>query len=154
MYIKYRNYAAIHFKHRKHTAVHTKHCTPKHRKTTASRVLYHECTAACSKHYKAQNIIKHLTYRDAARKSQMHSHAQRALRIHIESAQILRIQPDIAVVQPPAHIAVTQPCAPSVANTQRVSSDIPTVQLRTPSAESTQCKNWLTHLVLLAWKKS
>ena len=40
-----------------------------------------------------------------------------ASQIHSESAQTLRIHTDIALVQLPVHIAITQPCTLSIAST-------------------------------------
>ena len=61
-----------------------------------------------------------------------------ASQIHSESAQTLRIHTDIALVQLPAHIAITQPCTPSIASTQRVSLNITSTQLRTSRIANTQ----------------
>ena len=60
--------------------------------------------------------------------SQIHSRAHQASQIHSESAQILRVCSDIDVVQPLVHIA-----NPSIASTQRVSSNVTNTQLRTSS---------------------
>ena len=60
--------------------------------------------------------------------SQTESRAHQASQIHSESAQILRVCSDIDVVQPLVHIA-----NPSIASTQRVSSNVTNTQLRTSS---------------------
>ena len=62
-----------------------------------------------------------------------------ASQIHSESAQILRVYIDIAVVQLPAHIA-----NPSIANTQRVGSDVATqiidLEVRSADGEELGCE--------------
>ena len=60
--------------------------------------------------------------------SQVHRSARQASQINSKSAQILRVCSDIDVVQPLVHIA-----NPSIASTQRVSSNVTNTQLRTPS---------------------
>ena len=62
----------------------------------------------------------------------------KASQIHSESAQILRIHTDIALVQLPAHIAITQPCTPSIASTQRVRSNMTSTQLCTSRIATAQ----------------
>ena len=68
-----------------------------------------------------------------------------ASQIRSESAQTLRRHTDIALVQLPAHIAITQPCTPSItqvsssiANTQLRTSSIAIAQPCTPSIPNTQ----------------
>ena len=58
----------------------------------------------------------------------IHRSAHQASQRHSESAQRLRVYSDIAVVQLLAHIA-----NPSIASTQRVSSNVTNTQLRTSS---------------------
>ena len=70
--------------------------------------------------------------------SQIHSSAHQASPKHSESAQILRVCCDIAVVQLLAHIA-----NPSIANTQRVGSDatqIIDLEVRSADGEELGCE--------------
>ena len=71
--------------------------------------------------------------------SQIESRAHQASQIHSESAQILRAYIDIAVVQLLAHIA-----HPSIANTQRVGSDVATqiidLEVRSADGEELGCE--------------
>ena len=71
--------------------------------------------------------------------SQVHKNARQASQTHSESAQILKVYIDIAVVQLLAHIA-----HPSIANTQRVGSDVATqiidLEVRSADGEELGCE--------------
>ena len=88
----------------------------------------HQASATTQPHTKhRERTASQLRYRE------IHSRVHQASQIHSKSAQ------------------TSQHYSQHQAPRQRASSDSATVQLRTPSTASTQCKNWLAHLITLAW---
>ena len=157
----HRNYTAVHTKHRKYTASQLKYyeytatyikdrnCTAVHTKHPKYTVTQHASTVSMQRYYSSTAALAHIADASIASAQRVgsnvtntqlrtssiaiHRSAHPASQRHSESSQRLRAYSDIAVVQLLAHIA-----NPSIASTQRVSSNVASAQLHAARIANTE----------------
>ena len=115
--------------HREHTVRQLKY-SRRYCNSTAAYTTHRNCSAVHTPSIaNTQRVSSNIANTQLRTSSiAIHRSARQASQIHSESAQILRVCSDTDVVQPLVHIA-----NPSIASTQRVSSNVTNTQLRTSS---------------------